>query len=448
MAMTSSDLAQAKALVGNAGSAADFTTAATASDIRWWDATPTQRTELMAASSQADVKEIVGGYCKSIGEGTARNFLLKSIIPPDRRGRAFWFQEYLLESSRGVSAEDKKRLTEAFNKLLYKTGSGMDDLKLKLELDRIPTDKFRAMLLTFLNAGFVKVPTTSQELLTENFEDLVQRSMKLYGGDKKYKIRWRSDARSYDEIKTAGGFLAKARSADSYASSLGMRDAWHPFSDPNVRKYMWFRKGHADNCLNTVVSVGIAKEWKAYLPFPLMRDYPNKIVKKKILVKTGSNQYKPVTLPVSYTWLYLFVMADLLALKTGAMGTHYGEKAYPEIGVGEIPIGNVYGAVKFARVFHKAVPADLNAQTGGELDEAGFSAFPVASLAPPQTDFAYSQQSPLPPGVLQVRKAFSAVLHTAPVHVRWTSTGFADVPAAFSIGAASVEVTAGDFKGL
>jgi hypothetical protein len=447
MPLTPTEVTQAKALIGKATNAAEFQAAAHATEIRWWDANTQQRKELVEAAAPADVKEMVGNYCQLVSEPGGRQYLLNNIIAPDKKGRAYWFQEYLMESARGVSQQEKKLLQEAFNKLLYKAGSATN-LKMKTELNAIPAQKLREILLVFLQTGFLRVPSTNEALLNEAFEDHVRGAMKHYSGPKQYKMRWRSDSRSYDDIRQAGGFLAKARSAESYAQSLGLREPWHPFSDPAVRKYMWFRKGHADNCLNTVVSVGIAKDWQAYLPFPLMRDYPNKLQKKRLMIKVANNQFKPVTIGVAYTWLYLFIMSDLLAFKTGEVGATFGEAAYPEIGVAGIPVGNVYGAVKFARVYHAEFPNVLNAQTGGALDEAGFTAYPIAHIEPPRTQFMFANVQPPPPGVIAVRNAFNAVIHTEPVHVRWTSGGFSNVPAAFDIGGTSVQLTALDFKAL
>ena len=440
---------QAKAIIRTAADAAAFAREAVKTDVNWWEATPQQRTELMGETAKPDVKEAVGGYCKQLTESFCRTFLQSKVIPQDKVGRAYWLQEYLFESSRSstLSPLDKKKLVEGMNRLLYRPG-GVGSEALKVPLDEYPADKLRKVLTLFLEAGFLKVPTTDADLLAENFDDLVRASMKVYTGPKQYKMRWRSDSRAYPDIESAGGFLAKARSAEGYAASLGMRQPWHPFSDPALRKYMWFRKGQGDNCLNSVVSVGRAKEWQAYLPFPLMKDYPTKLQKRRVLVTTAANRRVPVTLGVSHTWLYLFVMTDLLALKTGALGARFGDKAFPEIGVGSIPIGNVYGAVRFVRVFHAPFPAALNGPAGEHLDAVGFTAYPVEAIAPPKTRFAYSALVPQPPGVADVRRAFNAVLHAGPVHVKWTSSGFAEVPATFAIDGTEVKLSPEDLKSL
>ena len=151
---------------------------------------------------------------------------------------------------------------------------------------------------------------------------------------------------------------------------------------------------------------------------------------------------------MSHTWIYLFVMSDLLALKTGVLGAQFGDKAYPEIGVGAIPIGNVYGAVRFQRVYHTEFPAIVNGAAGEKLDAVGFSAFPVESIAPPKTRFAHATLTPPPPWVAELRKALNAVLNAGPVHVRWTSSGFADVLPTFKVGGTEVRLTPEDFKDL
>jgi hypothetical protein len=169
----------------------------------------------------------------------------------------------------------------------------------------------------------------------------------------KVKAKWRADSRKYADIKAANGFLTKSHS-EGYAKFANLSAPWHPMSTDLGQRWLWFRKSQKDNCLYSVVSVGKAgKEWKTYLPYPLIKLSGGKVTglrgylgtKKVKCVPAAGGAAVELAIPVSETYLYLFVLAGLI-LDTGAM---QGKGDYPEMGVGDIPFKNVYGAVRFLR---------------------------------------------------------------------------------------------------
>ena len=326
---------------------------------------------------------------------------------------------------------------------------------------------FSLVLRDLLEMGFVKVPCTDKQLVEDSFADMVapkvngvRSVMKVYSEgpqkkdpskDKRWKIRFRCDTRPYGDIAAKGGFHAKARNDMVYAAQIGLQNPWHPCSDPVVNQYMWFRKGAKDNCLNTVVSVGTSTDWMTYLPFPLLNDMPRGYTTTKRFFRFANGKSDSVELPVHHCWLYLFVMADLVAFKTGRFAhDQYGSEEFGEIGVGSVPIGNIYGAVKFARVFHGAAPSGgLTAPVGKKLDEAGFSAYPVESIGPPQTKFAYSKISPEPAGITEIRRVFEEMRKPIVRHLRWSSSGFEPVSADFDVPGGKIpQITPTMFMGL
>jgi len=89
-----------------------------------------------------------------------------------------------------------------------------------------------------------------------------------------WPIAYRSDARSYDELKAHGGFTARARSYSSpIYNAYGLNQPWHPFNNPVYGNSLWLRLGskNKDNCLHTVISVG--PEFLKIVHFPILNDY-------------------------------------------------------------------------------------------------------------------------------------------------------------------------------
>src|SRR5262245_28799044 len=141
MQLSSQDLQHAERLVRLAGNAQEFRRAREGWWVEWWKASPTQVTQLKAATQRPDVKDVIDGYCKPITLSTGFDVLTK--MPPiQKNGRDGWFQYYLTESkTRGVSnltQPEKNRMLECFQSLLYKRGRGPQDWALKADFNEIP----------------------------------------------------------------------------------------------------------------------------------------------------------------------------------------------------------------------------------------------------------------------------------------------------------------------
>ena len=432
--LSSDKLLEAKAIAKSSQSEQEFKTQANASDIRWWDATVPQVNEIKNENAKEEVKLIVTAYCKKVALNLGAAFASgqQVVSTTDRWG---WFRYYLMECNMvsGLQQAQKSAIEDVYNELLYKTDAVTVALKYK-SFNDIPAGRLRSILTRLLQLGFIKVPVTNQAL--DTFDEHLQGMISQYSGNKAHKMRWRADSRPYNDIRDAGGFLAKGRSdLGNYAIKQNMREPWHPFSDPAIRSYMWFRKGQGDNCLFAVVSIGKdAKEWKTYLPFPLLRDTPWSMKKMtltcQVITKKNDQELKkfePIEMIVSYTWVYLFVLADLMVLNTGELGTQFGHNTFPELGVGEIPLKNIYGAVQFARIYHGEVPKSLDAAAGADLDKKGFTAFPIKWVEPPSTAFYYSDH---PTGVApeKLRMRFQELKNPNGYALRWSPTGIVELP--------------------
>ncbi len=128
----------------------------------------------------------------------------------------------------------------------------------------------RAILTKMLEKGFVAFEPdpasyygTADQLLMTLLSD---GNHKVYAG-------FRGDLRPPATVKLHGGTVAKAQ-IEGLRDKLGMNEAWHPFygagDNPSALQKAYYRKGNADNCLFTVVSV--ATDFKTASKFPLMQD--------------------------------------------------------------------------------------------------------------------------------------------------------------------------------
>jgi hypothetical protein len=302
-----------------------------------------------------------------------------------------------------------------------------------LPYDAVPDATFKAILLELLLLGFDRIPSTQQQAVAGDASSAAIIGKLLWAGpanavqgtpikviDVAYK--WRGDSRPYDEVKTANGFATKANS-DSYATAKNMRATWHPFSDEGTRSYLWYRKAATDNCLYNTISVGKNNQWRTYLAYPLIKLSGGRVTgvrgyqgKKKLKVREvgmygpGSSRGAELELPVSVTYLYMFVMAGL-ALDTGAM---QGLESYPEIGVNNIPFRNVYGSIKCIRV-HLGEEASVT-------DDDGVI---VRLLRDKVSDDNHkSIQASFGVALFeQMKAAYEAVLREEIVGVRWRASG-------------------------
>lgn len=351
--------------------------------VEWWLVSVPQKTELLnlvpAGANQAGCRNLLSDYTLGIAvdPGVLQPFVTGEF---DRSG---WLQYYLTEAAgvkNKLAPADQRMLQNIMGALFYKKSkSGPPGAHgLKQPLDAIDNQLFRGILYELLVLGFDRIPATREDAVAGSASDAAIIGKMMWAGDAtevsgtaiktiKVKPKWRGDSRDYDTIKRANGFVTKAHS-EVYARDKNLSAAWHPLNSDLGKRWLWFRKTATDNCLYTIVSVGKAgKEWKTYLPYPLIKLSGGKVEKvwgyqgeKKVkCLPAGGGAPVMLDLPVTVTYLYLFVLAGLV-LDTGAM---QGKDAYPEVGVGSIPFKNVFGAVKVVR-YHLGDKATVDDNAG------------------------------------------------------------------------------------
>lgn len=353
--------------------------------IDWWNASDSQRGQLLAKLREGPARE----ECRKL-----LTDFLTLIEPASAVSQGFvegefhqtgWFQYYYSEAATiadTLPEADRKNLVDITNALFLQPtlSAPGTPYRQKYKLNQLPDKTLHGVLFELMSLGFSRIPASLDRAIAGSASDIAIIGRMLWSGDAKevngtsvrvvkVKAKWRADSRPYEEVRAASGFLTKSKST-RYADMAGISKPWHPLSTSMGNQWMWFRKGQSDNCLYSVVSVGKAgKDWKAYLPYPLIKLSGGKVssvrgyagTRKVACYSTRDPQKKEVMLDlaVTSTYLYLFVMPEL-AIDTGAM---QGDDAYPEVGVPAIAMQNVFGAVKMTR-YHLGPPDTVDDECG------------------------------------------------------------------------------------
>lgn len=410
--------------------------------IQWWDVSQEQKTALVkevkpAGAQQKDCISMLQAFCTVI----SNEKVLEAVkaFTKDEYDRYGWFQYFYIEAKVAVASAPDTDPNAALvrdigNSFFYVKGG---DRRKKISFDDVGDSIFRQLLQVLLTIGFERMPATKQQMLAgDSSNAMIMNKMRyadnsgsteaLVSGDKEgtkinqipIAFHWRGDSRNWNLIAKDQGFITKADS-EKYAASKNMRAQWHPFSSEGFRSYMWFRKGQTDNCLFSVVSVGAGK-WPAFLVYPKIALSGGKVAKvggylkprKVRCQKVSDNSIKELDLPVAETYLYLFLSMGMV-FDTGAA---QGNTAYPEVGMANIPLKNIFGCLRFERYFlgHEDDVRDEDGQVV-KCDKMG------AKL---NEDDALSIESSCGQQVYEkLRAAFNAVKESEPIRVAWTAGG-------------------------
>jgi hypothetical protein len=186
----------------------------------------------------------------------------------------------------------------------------------------------------------------------------------------KLDIFFRGESRDWNTIILHGG-TKRLVDVGTMARDMRMDQDWHPFKYPEINQFLWFRKGQADNDYYTVVSVAMdirvsscypkIDEERVYsFPKKLVADWDASEVKKHrlnlALVELVDGTRKVVV--VTKNTVYMFVINNGVVLDTQKAGSDIGGRSYPEKGVLEIPLDNIFGYFSLERFHHGYDPGD------------------------------------------------------------------------------------------
>jgi len=304
----------------------------------------------------------------------------------------------------------------------------------------------RRCLNACLAVGFEKVQATAVGLgnLTNLNSPLAfARHSLILGHSHCYTIGWRGDSRSLGDLQRAGGFLPKADSDQpspdlhdqrSYAEKINLRTHWHPFSDPITRSHYYYRREQQDNCLHTVVSVGL--DFVTASTFPKVEDLIGSALGGRALGPSDTIDRPPLALvprlcdvriaghtPVKRfadkQQLYLVVLFggffDTQRKQAGDKEIADSQGTFPEVAVKRVPADNILACLSFVRVFHGLTEAEGFTAV---FDAKGSKRPTIEGCQAFAGDFQIGRNL-----FRELTAAFDKITNSMPYRARWTGSG-------------------------
>lgn len=308
----------------------------------------------------------------------------------DDFGVRWWFQ-YFWNEARSVKGEggNARALADVANIIFYVERPALGKVNVMLR-DVAKTwtgrsgDIWRDALTRLLKIGFRAVPregvvpsgaaglailadAKTHHIGGRQFGEEVRSWKDLVRPDT-IPVYWRSETRPLSMILSQNGTKRQV-DVDTIARDLGMTADWHPFSKPEINKFMWYRLGNADNDYYTVISV--ATDFLTACGFPKIderrvyffppsdpsewgkddaRRFRNNL---GVAMVNGQRRVVVITRTTAYMLVHYGCMLDT----QGAAKTQKKE-SFAEMGVEHIPLENIFGVFPLRRVHHGPQPGD------------------------------------------------------------------------------------------
>jgi hypothetical protein len=298
-------------------------------------------------------------------------------------------------------------------------------------------ERLREAMCILLEIGFKKLIADPNALIDPSSlaiddQERFQRQM-----DKEYLINvvrsadsicWRGDLRGWYKIWESRGITRRVENDEEY-NNFNLSQQWHPYSDPEYKKYYWFRYAQGDNCYHATLSIGVNSNWKAVVAFPKLDDLrkrPEYIGTVTATIdRPGPTGDNTITLEATCTTLYLFVAGGLsvntrkLLQKRNAkfeQDTTNKGGTFPEFGVKGIPFDSIYGWAQIVRIWHE------------KTDAGGFTLFVRSSpFTRRQYDLVRLNERLFGEALPALEKAFESIANVhAPMCAAWGPTGYTE----------------------
>jgi hypothetical protein len=309
----------------------------------------------------------------------------------------FWFNyfwEEVVRNHRITIVQQQKAaevLFSIFDDVSTTEERNRDEIKLKLKADFAKRDNsFRENALRqLLLIGFRRISLKDMKTVPRQggkalaprplmAEEVANMQLEAISGKRgeSVPIAFRADTRCWEELIQHKGFRTRARSTDSPVHKwYGMDQAWHPFNNPVYRDSMFLRLGdkNADNCLQTVISVGA--EFAGITHFPILNDYAlvfkarsadgqflavkptDEWTEDDVLKAANDSQKVRVVRDKSKAidhlekdnYIYAFHLQNVKLFNTQAFFTKLGHTPFPERAANEIPLSNFLAEIRFVQ---------------------------------------------------------------------------------------------------
>jgi hypothetical protein len=312
----------------------------------------------------------------------------------------FWMQAKESKKLSSINDQDKAILMGFFDKAFKKIdypqawkGKGAIEL-IKPLRDTMKDADIKTVLEVCLKYGFDFVTVNDDNMTVNDTSDFdLLYTLETPKDHNHWRIGWRAedwrtfkrlretgyDAQMNDEYKEKAGDL-------HWAEKCNTRQPWHPFSDPNNRRKMFYRHAQTDNCLYSVVS--LATSWQASSCYPKfdqtawMKSIGEKFragtldqfsaEEKKYLGIVRFSPLSPINerlMMVTSSQIALVSIGSLVFNTMKAQEKISNTKGYPEFGVMKVPGKNVLAMIKVIRLHHHNPAVHGSAPN----DESGFT---------------------------------------------------------------------------
>jgi hypothetical protein len=296
-------------------------------------------------------------------------------------GVRWWFQYFWQEAKMVATQQDREAMAAICTRLFIKTPRGpfAYECRPAFKNDDFTTsqpDVWRGFLTTLLHIGFRRVDPKQAVQSGNNGPpvpqvaahhlmlraDLAPHLPQKFTPDT--DIFWRAESRTMERIVQQQG-TKRQSDVEFLANEMQISAPWHPYSDPDINKYMWYRSGQNDNDYYTVISVAV--NFETALSFPKIDEkrvygFPKKpleewtrdevrLHQKNMALVTLVDGSERIMLATQTTAYMCVACGRIIDTMTAGGG-------FPEKGVSEIPLDQIFAMLPVTRVHHGPDPLD------------------------------------------------------------------------------------------
>jgi len=296
-------------------------------------------------------------------------------------GVRYWFQYFWQEAKMVATQPDREAMAAIVTQIFIKTPGGPHKYACRpaFQNDDYTTAQpavWLEFLKTLLRIGFRAVDPAQAVAIGPQWPpvpqvaghhfmtqaDLRQALPAKYTADT--EIFWRAESRTIERIIQQEG-TKRQSDVEFLAKEMQISAPWHPFSVPEINRYMWYRLGQNDNDYYTAISVAV--DFKTALSFPKIDEkrvygFPKKPLEEwtRDEVRLHQRNMALVTLTDGSERIMLATQttAYMCVVRGCIIDTMTAGGGFPEKGVSEIPLDQIFAMLPVTRIHHGPEPTD------------------------------------------------------------------------------------------